>query len=129
MAPQLETLEASLGEQSFSLESAEGQQFVAAEVQRIAGGDEALATKLTELMQSLGGEPFVTEQVEKLSGGDADMAAKITALIESPEAEVTQQALDTYLGVYNMLCWIAVGAGVLLMVLSPMLRRWQHGVK
>ena len=75
------------------------------------------------------GREFVTQQVEKLSAGDADVAAKLNALVVRPEAEVTQQALDTYLGVYNMLCWIAVGAGVLLMLLSPMLRRWQHGVK
>lgn len=129
VAPQLEALQASLVEQSFAIDSAEGQQFVAAEVQRVADGDAFVAEKLNELMQSLGGEQFVVAQVEKLSGGNADMAAKINALVASPEAEVTQQTLETYLGVYNMLAWIAVGAGLLLMVSAPFLKKWQHGVK
>lgn len=80
-------------------------------------------------IDSAEGKAFVTEQVTKLSGGDADMTSKLNALLASPESEVTQQTLDTYLGVYNMLCWIAVGAGVLLLVSAPMLKKWQHGVK
>ena len=59
----------------------------------------------------------------------ADMVSKLNTLMASPESEVTQQTLDTYLGVYNMLCWIAVGAGVLLVVSAPLLKKWQHGVK
>tara|TARA_R110002072_G_scaffold243682_3_gene402827 strand:+ start:16099 stop:17712 length:1614 start_codon:yes stop_codon:yes gene_type:complete len=75
------------------------------------------------------GAAFVAEQIAKLSDGNAEMSSKLTTLLQSPAEEVTQQTLVTYLGVYNMLCWIAVGAGVLLMLSSPLLKKWQHGVK
>ncbi len=69
------------------------------------------------------------ELVTKSAGTDKDLHATLTKLLASPEAEVTRQTLDTYLGVYNILCWIAVGAGVLLMLAAPFLKKWQHGVK
>ena len=75
------------------------------------------------------GSAYVTEQVTKLSGGNEAMQAQLTELMASPVEEVTQQTLETYLSVYNMLAWIAVGAGLLLMVSAPVLKKWQHGVK
>jgi POT family proton-dependent oligopeptide transporter len=75
------------------------------------------------------GSTFVTEQIVKLSDGNPEMQSKLTTLLASPAEEVTQQTLVTYLGVYNMLCWIAIGAGILLMLASPLLKKWQHGVK
>ena len=74
-------------------------------------------------------DTYISAQVQKLAGDDAAMVAKLNELLASPESEVTKVTLDTYLGVYNMLCWIAVGAGILLMVSAPLLKRWQHGVK
>ena len=75
------------------------------------------------------GAQTVSTMIEKLSGGDPDMTSKLEALLASPESEVTKQTLETYLGVYDALCWIAVGAGVLLMLAAPVLKKWQHGVK
>ncbi len=79
--------------------------------------------------ESEAGQAFVAQQVTKLSGGDVALQAQMTKLLQSPESEVTRQTLTAYLDVYNMLCWIAVGAGVLLMVSAPLLKKWQHGVK
>jgi POT family proton-dependent oligopeptide transporter len=75
------------------------------------------------------GAELVGSMVKQLADGSAEMESKLTALLASPEAEVTKQTLDTYLGVYNALCWIAVGAGLLLMLAAPFLKKWQHGVK
>ena len=75
------------------------------------------------------GAAFVAEQAATLSKGDAAMESKLMALLNRPEVEVTKQTLDTYLGVYNYLCWIAVGAGLLLLLMAPFLKKWQHGVK
>ena len=112
---------------------------------KIAGFVNALAGSKPELAKALtifdglkdkeltadsdAGSAFVTEQITKLAGGSADMQAQLTTLMASPAEEVTQQTLETYLSVYNMLAWIAVGAGLLLMVSAPVLKKWQHGVK
>lgn len=74
-------------------------------------------------------QTFIAEQITKSAGGSADLEAKLTTLLASPEVDVTRQTLDTYLGVYNYLCWIAVGAGLLLTATAPFLKKWQHGVK
>jgi dipeptide/tripeptide permease len=111
---------------------------IAGFVNALAGSKPELANALTvfdrlekaELeIGSAEGATFVAEQVAELSNGNADMSSKLTTLLQSPVEEVTQQTLVTYLGVYNMLCWIAVGAGILLMLASPLLKKWQHGVK
>jgi len=70
-----------------------------------------------------------TELIDKAAGGDPEMQATLARLLGSPEAEVTKQTLEIYLGVYTSLCWIAVGAGLLLMIAAPLLKKWQHGVK
>ena len=69
------------------------------------------------------------ELVTKKAGGDAELEATLTQLMASPEADVAKQTLETYLGVYNILCWVAVGAGVVLMLAAPILKKWQHGVE
>jgi dipeptide/tripeptide permease len=71
----------------------------------------------------------MAEMVAKECGSNAELQGKVDALLRLPESEITMQTLDVYLGIYNNLCWIAVGAGVLLLVASPVLKRWQHGVK
>ncbi len=38
-------------------------------------------------------------------------------------------SLETYASVYNAIGWVAVGIGVVLLLLSPLLKRWMHGVK
>jgi POT family proton-dependent oligopeptide transporter len=52
------------------------------------------------------------------------------ASVETVGGEVTnlQVSLETYVGVFNTIGWISVGIGVLLLAISPLLKRWMHGV-
>ncbi len=53
------------------------------------------------------------------------------ASVETVGGEVTnlKVSLDTYVGVFTWIGWIAVGIGGLLLLVSPFLKRWMHGVK
>ena len=72
---------------------------------------------------------MMAEMVTKECDGNTELEATVSELLRLPESDVARQTLDVYLGIYNNLCWIAVGAGLLLLVSSPVLKRWQHGVK
>jgi POT family proton-dependent oligopeptide transporter len=52
------------------------------------------------------------------------------ASVETVGGEVTnlKLSLETYAGVFSLIGWIAVGVGVLLLFISPLLKRWMHGV-
>jgi POT family proton-dependent oligopeptide transporter len=52
------------------------------------------------------------------------------ASVETVGGEVTnlKVSLDTYVGVFTTIGWVAVGIGVFLLAISPLLRRWMHGV-
>jgi POT family proton-dependent oligopeptide transporter len=52
------------------------------------------------------------------------------ASVETVGGEVTNPklSLDTYVGVFNAIGWIAVGIGIFLLLISPLLKRWMHGV-
>ena len=53
------------------------------------------------------------------------------ASVETVGGQVTnlKVSLDTYVGVFSVIGWTAVGIGVLLLALSPLLKRWMHGVQ
>ncbi|MFL6850778.1 MAG: peptide MFS transporter [Sphingomicrobium sp.] len=53
------------------------------------------------------------------------------ASVETVGGQVTnlKVSLDTYTATFTMIAWIAIGAGVLLFLLSWPLQRWMHGVK
>jgi POT family proton-dependent oligopeptide transporter len=53
------------------------------------------------------------------------------ASVETVGGQVTnlKVSLDTYLATFTTIAWIAIGAGVLLFLLSWPLKRWMHGVK
>ncbi len=53
------------------------------------------------------------------------------ASVETVGGQVTNPkvSLDTFASVYSVIGWVAVGIGVVLLVLSPLLKRWMHGVK
>ena len=40
-----------------------------------------------------------------------------------------QETLELAMGVFNNIGLFAIGSGVLLLVLSPMLKKWMHGIK
>jgi len=52
------------------------------------------------------------------------------ASVETVGGEVTnlRLSLETYAGVFSTIGWISVGVGVLLLAISPLLKRWMHGV-
>ena len=53
------------------------------------------------------------------------------ASVETVGGEVTnlQVSLETYVGVFQTIGFVAIGFGVLLFALSPWLTRWMHGVR
>ncbi len=53
------------------------------------------------------------------------------ASVETVGGQVTnlKVSLDTYTATFTTIAWIAIGAGLLLFLLSWPLRRWMHGVK
>jgi POT family proton-dependent oligopeptide transporter len=53
------------------------------------------------------------------------------ASVETVGGQVTNLkiSLDTYLATFTTIAWIAIGAGVLLFLLSWPLQKWMHGVK
>ncbi len=53
------------------------------------------------------------------------------ASVETVGGQVTnlKVSLDTYVGVFTTISWIAIGLGLLLLVLSWPLRKWMHGVQ
>jgi POT family proton-dependent oligopeptide transporter len=59
----------------------------------------------------------------------AGLVAQV-ASVETVGGEVTnlKVSLDTYTGVFSTIGWVSVGIGILLFFLSPLLKRWMHGV-
>ena len=53
------------------------------------------------------------------------------ASVETVGGQVTnlKVSLDTYTATFTTIAWIAIGAGVLLFLLSWPLQKWMHGVK
>jgi len=53
------------------------------------------------------------------------------ASVETVGGQVTnlKVSLDTYLATFTMIAWIAIGAGIVLFLLSWPLKKWMHGVK
>lgn len=60
----------------------------------------------------------------------AGMVAQF-ASVETVGGQVTnlKVSLDTYTGTFTTIAWVAIGAGVVLFLLSWPLRNWMHGVK
>jgi POT family proton-dependent oligopeptide transporter len=53
------------------------------------------------------------------------------ASVETVGGQVTnlQVSLDTYVGVFWHIGLIAAGIGLFLLILSPLIKRWMHGVQ
>lgn len=65
-----------------------------------------------------------------LSSAIAHQAGKWIASETAAEKDATpEQTLDLALGVFNNVGLFAVGAGVLLLLLSPIINKWMHGIK
>lgn len=65
-----------------------------------------------------------------LSSAIAHQAGKWIASETAADKDATaEQTLDLALGVFNNVGMFALGSGVLLLVLSPILKKWMHGIK
>ncbi len=69
-----------------------------------------------------------------LSISCAQYVAGVVAQVSSVETvggQVTnlKVSLDTYAGVFQTIGWISVGIGLALLVISPLIKRWMHGVQ
>ena len=53
------------------------------------------------------------------------------ASVETVGGQVTnlKVSLDTYAGVFEMIGWISIGIGVVLFAVSPLIKKWMHGVQ
>jgi POT family proton-dependent oligopeptide transporter len=47
----------------------------------------------------------------------------------APEGSSNEQKMNQALDVFNSVGLFAIGSGVLLLVLSPILRKWMHGIR
>ena len=64
-----------------------------------------------------------------LSETVATRIGKMAAIGSEPgEATSSADALATYTQLFQFLMWFGVGAGVFMIVISPILRRWMHGI-
>ena len=52
------------------------------------------------------------------------------AAIDTPRGEVVDltAAVATYTELYEFLMWFGIVTGVFMLVISPLLRRWMHGI-
>ncbi len=55
--------------------------------------------------------------------------AKGNSLNESVQTSISQKTLTLSLGVFRLLGFIAIGSGVFLILISPIVGRWMHGIK
>ena len=65
-----------------------------------------------------------------LSSAIAHQAGKwIATETAAPKDATKEQMLDLSLGVFNQVGLFAIGSGVLLLLLSPIIKKWMHGVR
>lgn len=65
-----------------------------------------------------------------LSSAIAHQAGKWIAGETAPDKDATpQQTMELALGVFNNVGLFALGSGVLLLLLSPIIKKWMHGIK
>ena len=52
------------------------------------------------------------------------------AAIDTPTGEVVDvaAALARYTELYEVLMWLGIGVGAFMIIISPILRRWMHGI-
>ncbi len=88
----------------------------------------SMVTKLAmaRVVAMMMGVFFLASAMAQYVGG---VVAQI-ASVETVGGTVTnlKLSLETYVGVFTTIGWVAVGIGLFLLALSPLLKRWMHGV-
>lgn len=86
----------------------------------------SLVTKLAprEIVGFLMGIWFLSSSIAHQLG---KTIANLTAI--DPSSSTPQESLDLAMGVFNNIGFFAIGSGVLLFLLAPMISKWMHGIK
>jgi POT family proton-dependent oligopeptide transporter len=64
-----------------------------------------------------------------LSETVATRIGKLAAIGSHPgEVTTSADALATYTQLFEFLMWFGLGAGAFMIIISPILRRWMHGI-
>ena len=65
-----------------------------------------------------------------LSSSIAHQAGKLISNMTAVDKDATkEQSLEQAMRVFNQVGMVAIGSGVLLVILSPIIRKWMHGIK
>jgi POT family proton-dependent oligopeptide transporter len=85
----------------------------------------SLVTKLapTQIVAFMMGFWFLSSSIAHQAGKPI---SKLTAVDKSATKE---QSLELAMSVFNNVGFVAIGSGVLLLLLSPIIKRWMHGIK
>ena len=75
---------------------------------------------------SFSASSFVAAQLAKLTGGKGSESGLAGAEVTP---EIAQASLMTYIDIYTMFGLIAIGVGLLVLLLSPKLNKLMHGIK
>ncbi len=104
-----------------------GEQYYVAKA-KIAGSTNKIKTFVTKDVSFKGSSDLEINQLKELSNQDV-----VTLSAGSPAkvigACLSQQSLGKCLSVFTKLGFFAVGCGVLLLLLAPIITRWMHGIK
>ena len=74
-----------------------------------------------------GGQPLVALTDKR--GSVATRLGKLAAIdTTAGESADVATALATYTGLFEFLMWFGIGTGIFMIIISPILRRWMHGV-
>lgn len=65
-----------------------------------------------------------------LSSSIAHQAGKLISNLTAVDEKATkEESLDLAMKVFNQVGFVAIGSGVLLLLLSPIIKKWMHGIK
>jgi POT family proton-dependent oligopeptide transporter len=112
-----------------------GEQYQVARVQITELKEKAMKVKQEETRQKLLEESYLSFLTTNanLDGREMPRAEARTALDESATGAVINclrdDSLKLSLGVFRLLGFVAIGCGIILYLLGPMVSRWMHGIK
>jgi POT family proton-dependent oligopeptide transporter len=88
----------------------------------------SMVTKLSppKLVGFIMGAWFLSSAFAHNLGG---IIAKFAASSDGGDCNTAVCALERYCGVFMQIGYVAIGTGIFLALLSPLIRRWMHGIK
>lgn len=93
----------------------------------------SLVTKLSpaKMVAFVMGVWMLSSSIAHIVGAEISKATSLPSEDEShgTSIEMLRLGLENYSNVFEVIAYIALGSGVVLMLLVPVLKRWMHGVK